>query len=126
MEKILAAAAGAAAIAALVAASVARHDGTALRTQRRIRGHDVERQVLLRAGLGGTQRHGPARLAYGILRTQELGAHPTENVIHDGFRVRDGRIPRPPARLESHVGELIHQEFERYAVLQVDRKSTRL
>src|ERR1035437_8344435 len=54
-KKTLAAAAGAAAIAALVAASVARHDGAALRTQRRMHGHGgVERQFLLRAGFGGT------------------------------------------------------------------------
>src|ERR1035441_8533348 len=73
-KAILAAAAGAAAIAALVAASVAGHDGAALRTQRRIRGHGVEWQFLLRAGFGGAEDHGPAHLADGIFRTQELSA----------------------------------------------------
>src|ERR1019366_9288217 len=107
-KETLAAAARAPAIAALIAASIARHDGAALRTQRRIRGHHIERQLLLRIGLRGTQRHALARLAHGTFRTQELGAHPAEDVIHDGFRVRDLLIPRPPARLESHVGELIH------------------
>src|ERR1019366_5572045 len=107
-KETLAAAAGAAAIAALITASIARHDGAAFRTQRRIRGHHIERQLLLRIGLRGTQRHALARLAHGIFRTQELGAHPAEDIIHDGFRVRDLLIPRPPARLESHVGELIH------------------
>src|ERR1035437_3367506 len=82
-KKTLAAAAGAAAIAALIAASVARHDGAALRTQRGIRGHGgVERQFLLRAGFGGTQGYALACLAHGIFRTQELGAHPAEDVIH--------------------------------------------
>src|ERR1035441_6548518 len=56
LKKSLAAAAGAAAIGALVAASVARHDGAALGTQRRIGHHRRKGQVLLRIGLGGPQR----------------------------------------------------------------------
>ena len=78
-KESLAAAARAAAIAALIAASIARHDGAALRTQRRIRGHHIERQLLLRIGFRQTQRHALARLAHRIFRTQKLGAHPAED-----------------------------------------------
>src|SRR5664280_1761292 len=66
------------------------------------------------------ESHGLAHLAHGIFRAEELGAHPAEDVIHDGFRIGDVRIPRRPAGLETHVGELIHQELEGHTVLQVE------
>jgi hypothetical protein len=59
-----------------------------------------------------------ARLAHGIFRTQELGAHPAEDVIHDGFRIRDLLIPRPPARrsgvyIRTQIGVLLDSDRER-------------
>src|ERR1022692_1347511 len=80
-EEFLATPAGAAAIAALIAASIARHNRAALRAQRRIRNHRRERQLLLRIGFGSAQVGSLARLRHRILRAKDLRAQPAEYVI---------------------------------------------
>src|SRR6266567_9504760 len=39
--------------------------------------------------------------------------------IHDRLRVRHLLVPRPPTRLEPDVTNLVHQELQRHAVLQI-------
>jgi hypothetical protein len=111
MSFALRAAAGAPAVAALVAASVARHDAAAFRAQRRIGTYALERQRLLRIGLGRPERHSLTRLRHRIFRAQELRAQPTENVIHDRLGIRNLLIPCPAARLKAQVRELVDQEL---------------
>src|SRR5262249_31744795 len=109
--KDLRTAAGAAAVAALVTASVAGHDPAALGTQWSVGNGRVEGKGLLRIGFGGTQRHSFARFGHGILAAQELRPEPAEDVVHDRFRVRNLLIPSPPARFEADMRKLIDQEL---------------
>src|SRR5215472_15093232 len=87
-------------IAALIAASVAGHDGAAFGAERRIRYRRSERQCLLRFGFCGTQIRSFPSFRCGIFCTQEFCPEPAEDIIHDRFGVRNLRIARPAARLE--------------------------
>src|ERR1017187_6295970 len=127
--RALAAPARPAAISALVAASVAGHDGAAFGAQGGVGHRWRERQLLLRVGLGGAQRAGGfAGFRYRVFGAEELRAEPAENVIHDRLGVGNLLVPGPAAGLETHVRELVHQELERDAVLQVeaDRRGERI
>ena len=108
-----------AAVAALIAASIAGHDGSAFGAERGVlhRRDWSKGQRLLRVGFGRTQRQRVAYFARRVFGAKELRAQPAENVIHDRLGVRDLRIPRETAGLETHVAEFIDQEFQRHAVM---------
>ena len=84
-DRRLAAAAGAAAILALEARAVARHQAAAFRTERRVGNRRRERQRFLRALFGHAQRGRRAGFIRRILSAQELLRQPAEDVIHDGL-----------------------------------------
>src|ERR1051326_6988384 len=112
---ISATAAGPAAVAALVAASVSGHDGAALGATRSVGGAGLyERELLLRIRFGRTERRRLAGLRDGVLRSQEARPQPAEHVIHDRFGVGNLRIPGPAARLEPDVRKLVDEELERH------------
>src|SRR5689334_2982152 len=80
---LLRTAAGAAAVAALITAAVAGHDGAAFGAERGIGRYGFERQRLLRIGLGGAECHGLASFRHRVLGAEELGAEPAKDVVHD-------------------------------------------
>src|SRR5438270_207653 len=85
----LTAAAGAAAVLALIAGTVARHQTAAFRTERRVRERCFEWKRLLRFGFRWAQFLRLTGLTQRVLRSQELRAQPPENVIHDRLRIGD-------------------------------------
>ena len=56
-----------------------------------------------------------------LVAFDELAAEPAENVIRNAGRAADVGILGETARLETLVGEFLHQAFERHAVLQSNR-----
>lgn len=108
---LLAAPAGAAAIGALVATAIAGHERAAFGTERSVFDNRSEGQILLRLGLGRPELRSFARLRDSVFRPEKFGAEPAENVIHDRFRVRDLLIAGPAARLKSHMGKFVDEEF---------------
>ena len=109
---MLTAARRASAVLALVAGPVARHQSAALGAGRSVGRRQRERQVLLRLLLRLVQLRRLTRLdGKRVLRTQELRAHPAEDVVHDRLRVGNLLIPRPARRLEPHMAELVDEEL---------------
>ncbi len=58
-------------------------------------------------------------LPWRVLGAQELRTQPSEDVIGDRFGIGNLRVAGPAAGFEADVAELVHQELERNAVLQV-------
>src|SRR5690242_311027 len=119
-ERDLAAAAGPAAVAALVATAVSGHDAAAFSAEGGVGDNRGERQRLLRVGLGGAQGRGFAGFGNGVFVAEEFGAEPAEDIVDDRFRVGDLLVTGPAARLEADVREFIDQELQRDAVLQIE------
>jgi hypothetical protein len=98
--RFLTAADGAAAVGALVATAVAGYEGAAFGAQRSIFDYRSEGKILLRLRLGRTELRRLTGLGDAVLRSEELGAEPAEDVIHDRLRVGDLLIARPAAGLK--------------------------
>src|SRR5712692_5234576 len=135
----LTAAGGAAAVLALVAVSVGRHQHAALGAG----GCAVNRGVRARAGryIGGARR----RTFFGGVRRErrrgrrwrerlaidratlrqviggdEPPTQPARDVVEHRLGVRDGRVAGVTRGLEARIDELVHQRLERHAILQAD------
>src|SRR4029453_9314324 len=121
----LTAAAGVAAVDALVAGTVAHHDASASRARGRIvqRVHRPEiiqgarRCASIALGSGISIRNVDARASL-LIGSQKLRSQPAEDVTTDRFRVRNFRVTGVSRRFKADVRELVDQHLERNAVLQ--------
>src|SRR5262245_17174480 len=96
------------AVSAPVAASVWRHDRAAFRAQRGVQRDLIKREAWLWIPFRRPQSPGVAGFGGCVLRAQKLYVQPAEDVVHDGFRIRDLRVSCPAAWLETNVGKLLH------------------
>lgn len=137
----LAAARGAAAVRALVAASVGGHQHAAFRARRRVvdrntlaRGHfrlrmpDVHHRRISRrfrsscfCGCRGYLLRCHRSFAIEIIRRNEFAAEPASDVINHRFGVADIRVSGVARRLEPGIHEFIHQCTQWNSILQCDR-----
>ena len=131
-----------AAVLALVAAAVRRHQHAALgagwRAFVQIAQFCRRGRVHGARGLGRLVRHGAEghrwrrhhfagrrAVELQVVGGDKLSAEPARDVVEHGAGEADLRIHGDAGRLEARVDELVHQRPERYAVLQADRNRER-
>ena len=120
--------AGSAAVPALVARSVARHDTATFGAERGVADYiGFKLQGSLRIGFGNAQFRRVACLAR-FSDSEKTCTEPTEDVVDDRLGVGYLRIAGPAAGLKANVTEFIDKELQRHSILQpvADRSRKRV